>query len=114
MAYRETLGRVVFDFDAEGFEEFNILLTDLEIRIAGQSSDHRGLIACFLARAAYTNRSFEHQENVVTTILDPRYDIGNLLRIRQGLINCLAKFLHQVLQLLIHESPGPPESKLNL
>jgi hypothetical protein len=32
-------GRIVFDLNPQGFEEFHILVADLKLRIAGKSSD---------------------------------------------------------------------------
>src|SRR5438105_2679379 len=103
--FRAGLCGVVFDLDSQGLQELEILLADFEIRIAGQGSDHRGFVAGFFAGTADANCGFEHQENIVTAIFDPGDDVRNLFRISKRLVDGFAQFFHQVLQLLVHESP---------
>lgn len=88
-----SLRGVVFDFDSEGLQELNVLIADLQLRVAGQSSDHGTLIR-LLAWAADANRRFEHQENVVAAIFDPGNHVSNLVRVGQRLVDGFAKFLH--------------------
>ena len=72
---------VVFYLYAERFQELNVLIADLQFGIAGQGGDHGALVR-LLTRAADADRGFEYQEDIVTTVFDPRNNIGDLVRIR--------------------------------
>src|ERR1700732_1239744 len=94
------LRRVVLNLDAERLEELQVLIVGLEL-----SSPQRRLFAGFLATLAYPDGGFQHQEDIVAALFDSRRDIGDGLGIRQGLVDRLTQFLHQLLQLLVHITP---------
>src|SRR5260221_1409398 len=99
------LSCVVSNLDAKRFQEFEVLLVDFELGIAGQRGYQRSLVAALFAGTAYPDGGFEHQKNVVAAVFDPGNNFSNLVGVRQRFIDGLAQFFHQLLQLLIHESP---------
>lgn len=91
---------VVLNLDAQRLEELQILIADLEF-----SGHQRRLFAGLLTRLADPDRGFQHQKDIVSALFDSGNDIGNGLGISQRLIDRLAQFLHQLLQLLVHVTP---------
>lgn len=98
-------GCIVLDLDSKRFQELEILIVDFQLGVAGQGRNHGSLVRGFFARLADPDGSLQHEKDVVTAVLDPRYYLGDLLRIRQGFINRLTEFFHQVLKMLIHVAP---------
>ena len=96
LGYLVYLRRVVFDLDAQRLQELKVLFADFEVGIAGEGSDHGSSVARLFAGAAHPNGGFEDEENVVTAIFDPGNNVGNLLGIRQRLVDCFAQFFHQI------------------
>jgi hypothetical protein len=95
-----TLRGVVLNLDAQRLEELEVLIADLELR-----RHQRRLFARLLARLADSDRGFQHQKDIVTAFFDSGNDVGDGLGISQRLIDRLAQFLHQLLQLLVHVTP---------
>jgi hypothetical protein len=94
-----------FDFDAEGFQEFEILVVDFEFRIGGEGSDEGSFVGGFFALLADADGGFEDQEDVVATLFNSRDDFGDLFGIGERLVDGLAEFLHELFELLIHWVP---------
>ena len=92
-------------FDAEGFEKLQILIADLEFGIGAEGRDQGSLIGCVFALFADADGGLENEENVVSAFLDAGNDFGDRFGIGKRLIDRFSEFLHELLQLLIHESP---------
>jgi len=61
---------------------------------------------------ADADRGFENQKNVVAAFLDAGNDLGDRFGIGQRFVDRFSEFFHELLQLLIHESPSswkPPD-----
>src|SRR5579872_246393 len=101
-----------FYFDAEGFEKFQILIADFELGIGGKSGYQRSLVGRLLALLAHADGSFEDQENIVTALFNARDDFRDLVGIGERFIDRLAQFLHQVFELLIHDSSAGLPSRV--
>jgi len=96
---------VVFNLDAERFEEFQILIADFEVGIGAERGDKRGLVGSVFALFADADGGFENQENVIAAFLDAGHDFGDRFGIGQRLVDRFSEFFHELLQLLIHDSP---------
>jgi hypothetical protein len=94
-----------FDFDAEGFQEFEILVADFEFGVGGESSDQGSLVGGFFALLADADGSFEDQKNVVAAFFDAGDDFGDLFGIGKRFVNGFAEFLHELFELLVHVVP---------
>ena len=57
------------------------MVADLKLGVAGQGGHQRSLVAGFFAGLAYTNRGFQHQEDVISSVFDPGHDFGYLFRV---------------------------------
>jgi len=90
------------DFDAQRFEEFQILITDLQLRIGGHSGDERSLVWRLFALLAHADRRFQDQENVIATLFNAGHNFRNLLGVRQRFVNRVAELFHELLELWIH------------
>jgi hypothetical protein len=100
------LGHVFVDLNAEGFEKFEVLIADFQLRIAGESSDERSFVGGFFALFADPNGGFEDEEDVIAVIFDSGDHFGDLLGIGERLIDGITQFLHELLELLIHGTPS--------
>jgi len=96
------------DLDAEGLQELEVLVVDLEFRIGRESGDQRCLVGGFFALLAHPNGGFKNEKNIVTTLLDARDDFGDLFRVGERFVDSFAEFLHQIFELLIHVIPQSP------
>ncbi len=94
-----------FDFDSEGFQELQILVADFELGVGGEGGDKRSLVGGFLALLADADRSFEDQENIVSTFFDAGDNFGDLFGIGERLVDGFAEFLHELFELLVHAVP---------
>ena|SRR5580765_3563264 len=94
------------DFDAKRFQELQVLVADLELGVSAESGDEGSLVAAGDTLFANPDGGFEDEKNIVAAFLDAGYDFGNLLRVGQRLIDGFAQFLHELLQLRIHETPS--------
>src|SRR5579863_5233946 len=106
---RRALCRVLLDFDAQGLEELQVLIADFEFGIAAEGGDQGSFVGGFVAGLADADGGFEHQKNVVAAVLDTGDDFGNLVGVGQRLVDRFAKFLHELLEFLVHESSRMPE-----
>jgi hypothetical protein len=95
-----------FDFNAKRFQKFQVLVADLELGVGAEGGNQGSLVAAGHALFADTDGGLEDEKNIVTAFLDASYDFGNLLRVSQRLIDGFAQFLHELLQLRIHETPS--------
>ena len=84
---RAILRGVVFDLDAQRFQEFQVLLTDLQFRVAGESSHKRSLVRILLTRSAHADGGFKNKEDIVAAFLDPGNNLSNLIGVCQRLVN---------------------------
>jgi hypothetical protein len=57
---------------------------------------------------AEADGSFQYQEYVVPSILDPGDDFGDLFGLSQRLVNGFSEFFHQFLEFLVHNAPRRP------
>lgn len=98
---------VVFfvNLDAEGLEKLQILIADLELGIGAEGGDQGSLVGGVFALLADADGGFENEENVVAAFLDTGNDFGDRFGVGQRLIDRFSEFFHELLQLLIHESP---------
>src|SRR5208283_4774680 len=74
-------------------------------RVGAEGGDQRSLVSGVFALLADADGGFENQENVVAAFFDAGNDFGDLLGIGQRLVDRFSKIFHELLQLLIHESP---------
>jgi hypothetical protein len=95
----------VVNLDAQRLEKFQILIADLEFRIRTEGGDQGSLVGGALALFADADGGFENKKNIVAAFLDAGNNLGDLLGIGQRSVNRFSKFFHELLQLLIHESP---------
>src|SRR6266436_409469 len=94
----------VVDLDAEGLKKLQILIADLEFCIGAEGGDQGSLVGVF-PLLADADGGFEDEENVVATFLDAGNDFGDRFGIGKRLVDRFSEFFHELLQLLIHESP---------
>jgi hypothetical protein len=94
-----------FDFDAEGFEEFEILVADFEFGVGGEGGDEGSLVRGFFALLADADGGFEDQENVIAAVFDAGDDFGDLFGLGERLVDGFAELLHELLELLVHLVP---------
>src|SRR4029077_11225646 len=85
--------------------KFQILIADLEFGVGAEGGNQGSLVGGVLALLADANGGFENEENVVAAFLDAGNDFGDRFGIGQRLIDRFSEFFHELLQLLIHESP---------
>ena len=64
--------------------------------------NQRSLVGRLLALLADADGGFEDQEDVVSAFFDAGDNFRDLLRIRKRLVDGVAEFLHQLLELWIH------------
>ena len=57
----------------------------------------------FVVAAVETDGGLQHQKDIVAAGLDPGDDLGDLVGFRQGLVDGIAEFLHELLQFVVHE-----------
>jgi len=95
------------ELDAERFEKLQILIADFELGIGAERAcgDQGGVVGRVFALLADADGCFENEEDVVAAFLDARYDFRDRFGIGQRLVDRFAEFFHELLQLLIHESP---------
>jgi hypothetical protein len=94
-----------FDFDAEGFQEFEILVADFKFGVGRESGNQGSLVGRFFPLLADADGGFEDEENVVAAFFDAGDDFGNLFGIGKRLVDGLAEFLHELFELLVHFVP---------
>ena len=68
------------------------------------------LVGRVFALLADANRGFEDEKNVVAAFLDAGNDFGDRFGIGQRLVDRFSEFFHELLQLLIHESPSKSDA----
>src|SRR6266853_6994913 len=95
----------VVDLDAEGLEKLQVLVADLEFCIGAESGDEGSLVGGVFALLADADGGFENEENVIATFLDAGNDFGDRFGIGKRFVDRFSEFFHELLQLLIHESP---------
>jgi hypothetical protein len=99
-----------FDLDAERFQELQILVADFEFWIRGKRGNQGSLVRGLFALLAHSDGGFKNEEDVISAVFDPGNNLGNLLGVRQGFVDRIAEFFHQLLQLWIH---GPPSKSIS-
>ena len=67
--------------------------------------DQGSLVGGVFALLADADGGFENQKNVVAAFLDAGHDFGDRFGIGKRLVDRFSEFFHELLQLLIHESP---------
>src|ERR1700704_6072510 len=95
----------VVDLDAQRLEKLQILIADLEFGIGAEGGDQGSLVGRVFVLLADADGGFENEENVVATFLDAGNDFGDRFGIGKRLVDRFSEFFHELLQLLIHESP---------
>src|SRR6202521_3283755 len=95
----------VVDLDAQRLEKLQILIADLEFSIRAEGGDQGSLVGGVFALLADADGGFENEENVVAAFLDAGNDFGDRFGIGKRLVDRFSEFFHELLQLLIHESP---------
>src|ERR1700675_195642 len=95
----------VVDLDAQRLEKLQILIADLEFGIGAEGGDQGSLVGSVFALLADADGGFENEENVVATFLDTGNHFGDRFGIGKRLVNRFSELFHELLQLLIHESP---------
>lgn len=77
------LGRVFLNLDAEGFQELQVLVADLQFGIAGEGGDQGGLFRGLFAGFAYADGGFQYEKDVVSAFFDSGNDFGDSLGVGQ-------------------------------
>ena len=95
----------LFDLNAEGLEELEILIVDLEFGIGGESGNKGSLVGSFFTLLADADGGFEDEKDVVTALFDAGDDFGDLFGVGKRLVDGLAEVLHELLELLVHLVP---------
>lgn len=95
-----------FDFNAKRLQKFQVLVADLELGVGAEGGNQGSFVAAGHALFADADGGFEDEKNIVATFFYAGHDFGNLLRVGQRLIDGFAQFLHELLQLRIHETPS--------
>jgi hypothetical protein len=103
-----SLRGVFFDLDAQGFQEFEVLIADFEFGIAAEGGDQGSLVGGFVAGLADADGGFEYQENVVAAFFDAGDDFGDLIGVGERLVDGFPQFLHELLEFLVHAIPLVP------
>jgi len=97
-----------FDFDAERFQELEILVADFEFGVGGESGDEGSFVGGFFALLAYADGGFEDEEDVVTAFFDAGDDFGDLFGVGERFVDGFAEFLHELFELLVQWVPRSP------
>jgi len=84
--------------DAQGFQEVQVVRGEGAVYTFVDS--FRGLVRIFL-NLIETDGGLKHEEHIKTLFTDIFDDASNVFRLRDGLVDCFAKFLYQVFDLLI-------------
>jgi hypothetical protein len=84
--------------DAQGFQEVQVVRREGAFYTFVDS--FRGLVRIFL-NLIETDGGLKHEEHIKTLFTDIFDDASNVFRLRDGLVDCFAKFLYQVFDLLI-------------
>jgi hypothetical protein len=94
-----SVGLGVFGYaDAQGFQEVQVVRGEGAFYTFVDS--FRGLVRIFL-NLIETDGGLKHEEHIKTLFTDIFDDASNVFRLRDGLVDCFAKFLYQVFDLLI-------------
>ena len=99
------------DLDAEGFEEFYVLIVDFEFGVGAEGGDEGSLVSPGHALFADADGGFEDEEDVVAAFLDAGDDFGDLFGLGQRFIDGFAQVFHELLELRIHESPSKYDNR---
>src|SRR6185312_4563994 len=95
---KAVLRLLFFHFNAQRFQELQVLVADFELKIARRGrGDERRFLRIALARLADANGGLKHKENVIAAVLDSGNNFGDGIRVSQRFVDRLAKLLHKLL-----------------